>query len=104
MVITCLAGIIFALVLWRRAALASIYLIVACIVSLVGCLLYPTSEEMIIVFSRGWSPQAANAAWDIFSIAWSILRAVTYILLIVAIYVGRSTPPNTALEPTPTAP
>ena len=89
LIVTCLAGIVVARTFWQRTPSASKYLIVACTISLGACVLYPVSIQVFWVMLKNSDHQTVDIASNVFAAVWSILRSVSYILLMVAVYVGR---------------
>jgi len=90
MLIVCAVGIAFTLVWWNRAPRASLLALLGFILGLVISLLLPLVQQVI------WSGLAeveadTRARWSTaLAFVWAVLRAGTYLLLLMAVYAERS--------------
>jgi hypothetical protein len=85
MIIVGAGCIVVALVFWRRAPSSSLYLVLACSLSLALLFIYPFAWAYVLAHDYQTVP-GINFA---FRFGWSIFRAIFSILLVVAIYSGR---------------
>jgi len=97
-----LGCIVAALVLWRRAPLSSVLILLACGITLALLIVYPFAWAVAVRLVGG-DAQAVARIDILFGIGWAVVGAISTTLLVFAVYAGRKQP-NTALEPTPTAP
>ena len=88
MVIVALGSMVAALVLWRRAPLSSLLVVLACISSLALIIAYPFAYKAVVHLQAGDTQSLARID-NAFGLGWSIARAIYLILLVVAVYVGR---------------
>jgi hypothetical protein len=88
MIVVCIGCIVVAFILWRRAPSSSLYLVLACSLSLALFFLYPFAWAYVLANNYQTEPGIRFA----FSFGWSIFRAMFLILLVVAIYAGRKKP------------
>jgi hypothetical protein len=91
MIVVASASIVAAFVLWRRAPLSSLLLVLACVTSLALLILYPFAYEAA-VRSLGTDGRHVASIKIAFAVGWSVARAIYLILLVVAIYAGRKHP------------
>lgn len=91
MVVVMAAVSVTSLVLWKRAPLSSLLILVACIYTLALLLIFPFIHD-IVIHRFGTDSQSQAMAYFTFSMIWSTARAFYLILLIVAVYVGREKP------------
>jgi hypothetical protein len=86
-----LAAVLVILFRWQQAPRGSLWALLAFGLSLVLCLVIPIGQTGV----QSWAiqssvPMATRAS--IFAgmgVVWSVLRAITYVLLLVAVYAGR---------------
>ncbi|MEY2498615.1 MAG: hypothetical protein QOD12_2171 [Verrucomicrobiota bacterium] len=87
--LVCLVGVMVALISWRRSPAASLWTFLAFGLALLLCVLIPVSQQPMLRLMKESSLDArvnANIGLGVF---WSIIRAITYILLLVGVYSGR---------------
>ena len=90
-----LAACLVVLLKWKQGPACSVWALLGFGLALLLCLLVPTGET----FAQRWLIEshdtAAQVGWAMtrVSFLWSFLHAVTYALLLGAVYVGRRTPP-----------
>lgn len=87
-ILTLIGSIVVAVVLWRRAPSASLYVGLACGLSLVLLILYPVAWQVVRHVAEG-DPQTVRRINIAFAVFWSVVRSISTILLVVAVYVGR---------------
>lgn len=79
--VVCLVGIMVALISW--------------------CILIPISQQTMLRMMKESGVGTRVTANIVFGLAWSVLRAVSYVLLLVGVYAGRkstsATPPPLSL-------
>ena len=87
-IVVCLAAITVAFTFHRRAPSATLYVIVACGLTLLLLLLYPVAWQVVrrMFDSEPETVRRINIALAFF---WSMIRAISTGLLIIAVYVGR---------------
>jgi len=89
LLVTYLAGAMAALYYWGRAPKASLWTLLAFGLALLECLIIPVGQRIAgrIFMSAGYDAQ--RALFFMLSLFWSVLRALPYILLLMAVYTGR---------------
>lgn len=90
-VIICLVAVVVILTKWREARRGAFWALLGFGLALILCFVMPVGQTMI----RHWvfqdSDQASRMwAFSAFGMIGSVLQAVTYLLLLVAIFAGRS--------------
>ncbi len=91
MIVVALGVIVVAFILWQRAPLSSLLLVLACASSLVVLIANPFVYEAVV--HLGGSDAHSVASIDFaFQIGWSFFRAGYLILMVFAIYAGRKQP------------
>jgi hypothetical protein len=88
MIIVAIGCIVAAFVFWQRAPSSSLYLVLACSLSLALLFLYPFAWAYVLAHGYQTVPGISFT----FRFAWSIFRGIFLILLVVAIYAGRKQP------------
>jgi hypothetical protein len=86
-ILAALGGTATGVVLWKRAPLSSLLLVIACSSSVVLLLLYPLAYELLAGLTSGNDRSGLNF---VVRLLWSIFRATYLVLLIVAVYAGRN--------------
>jgi len=87
-ILTLMGSIVVAGILWRRAPSSSLFVGLACGLSLVLLILYPVAWQVARHVTQG-DPQTARKINIAFAVFWSLVRSVSTILLVVAVYAGR---------------
>lgn len=99
--VVCLVGIMVALISWRRSPVASVWTLLAFGLALLLCILIPISQQTMLSMMKESGVGTRVTANIVFGLAWSVLRAVSYVLLLVGVYAGRkstsATPPPVSL-------
>jgi hypothetical protein len=87
-IIVCIGSILVALLLWRQAPLSSLYIVLALAPTLVLLIGYPVAWQTVhhLLHSDTAILRKVNIAFAAF---WSIVRAISTILLVLAVYTGR---------------
>src|SRR5205807_6559145 len=85
----CLVGIMVALLSWRRAPAASLWTFLAFCLAFFLCILIPVSQQTVLRLMKENSFDARVTANIVLGVVWSVLRAVSYVLLLVGVYAGR---------------
>jgi hypothetical protein len=87
--LVCLVGIMVALISWRRAPAASLWTFLAFGLALLLCILIPISQQTMLRMMKESSLDTRVTANIALGVVWSIVRAISYILLLVGVYAGR---------------
>jgi hypothetical protein len=87
--IVCLVGIMVALISWRRAPAASLWTFLAFCLAFLLCILIPVSQQTVLRMMKESSLDARVTANIVLGIVWSIVRAISYVFLLVGVYSGR---------------
>ena len=87
--LVCLVGIMVALLSWRRAPAASLWTFLAFCLAFFLCILIPISQQTMMRMMKESSFDARVTANIVFGVVWSIVRAISYVLLLVGVYAGR---------------
>jgi hypothetical protein len=99
-VIACLAAGIVTLNQWNRASSASRWALYGFGLALLMTLIVPITQAAVHLWLRhsGQSLQTISLVFSSLGVFWSLLRAATYVLLLVAVFAGRPklTPPPPA--------
>lgn len=99
--VVCLVGIMVALISWRHSPVASVWTLLAFGLVLLLCILIPISQQTMLRMMKESGVGTRVTANIVFGLAWSVLRAVSYVLLLVGVYAGRkstsATPPPVSL-------
>lgn len=95
--IVCLAAAVVILTKWREASLGSLWALLGFGLALALCFAIPIGQTAV----RHWVTQNGNpaqlgVAFTSLAVFWSVLRAISYGLLLVAVFAGRSTVPGSA--------
>ncbi|MEI7940614.1 MAG: hypothetical protein WCK27_28380 [Verrucomicrobiota bacterium] len=88
MIVVALAAVVTACVLWQRAPLSSLLLVLASIWSLFLLIAYPFAYETVVHLTAP-SPQSIARLNFAFGLGWSFFRAGFLVLLVMAVYAGR---------------
>jgi hypothetical protein len=91
MIVVSFGAIVTAFVLWRRAPVSSLLVVLASISTLVLLIAYPFAYEAAVHLLAS-NAQSADRIQIAFGVGWSIARAGYLILLVVAVYAGRKEP------------
>ena len=93
MVLVCLGAGVVVLIKWRNAPAAALWALLGFGLGLILCFAMPIGHTLLQqwVFRSG---EQASRIWAVstFAIVGSVLHAVVYVLLLVAIFAGRPTP------------
>jgi hypothetical protein len=84
-IIVLIGCIITACILWRRAPASSLYIILACVFTMVLLFMYPFSWAIVLA-NRYQNIPGINTA---FSVGWSVARGIATVLFVIAVYAGR---------------
>ena len=85
MMLVAVACAVVAVVQWRRAPVSSLLVVLACGTSLALLLAYPFAYNAAVhLFAN------EDRIKVVFAFAWSFARAIYLILLVIAVYAGRS--------------
>jgi hypothetical protein len=88
-IIVLTGGIVFAFIFWQRAPAASLYVVLACGLTLLLLLLYPVAWQVAhYLFDYGDATKARRVNIAM-AVLWSIARAIATGLLLFAVYTGR---------------
>ena len=77
-----------ALILWRRAPVSSLLVVLASIVTILAFVVYPFAFAAA-VRSIGSDSESVSRINSTFGFVWSLFRAAYLIVLAVAVYLGR---------------
>jgi uncharacterized membrane protein YhaH (DUF805 family) len=88
-VIVCLIGCAVTVVKWREAGRGSVWALLGFVVALMLCLTIPITQavQYSLIKNHGVAQSARLVAGLAF--IWSLLRALSYALLLVAVFAGR---------------
>src|ERR1019366_6442581 len=87
-ILVCIGGIVVAVTLWRRAPSSSLYVVVACALTLMPLVLHPFAWQVARHTFEGTAltARSINVAFAVF---WSIERGIFASLMLLAVYSGR---------------
>ncbi|HEY2124859.1 MAG TPA: hypothetical protein VGG94_05290 [Chthoniobacterales bacterium] len=86
-----LTALLVILIKWQQAPRGSLWALLAFGLTLVLCLVIPIGQAGVQSWAMQSTVPIATRA-SVFAglgVAWSVLRAITYVLLLVAVYAGR---------------
>ena len=91
--LVCVVAGVIILVRWKQMARGAIWALLGFGLALILCILIPVVQTSV----QSWVMQGGDIAYraSVFtglSILWSVLRAISYALLLVAVIAGRSAP------------
>ena len=94
--LVCLLAGVVVLIRWRQASSGSLWALLGFGLALVLCIAIPVVQTAV----QHWVAQSGDIArrasvFTGLSVLWSVLRAATYALLLVAVFAGRSTAAST---------
>ena len=84
-----LIGFMVALLSWRRAPAASLWTFLAFCLAFLLCILIPVSQQTVLRVMKESSFDARITANIVLGLVWSIVRAISYVLLLSGVYAGR---------------
>ena len=85
LILVLIGCIVAASILWQRAPSSSLYVILACVFTLMLLFMYPFSWA--IVLANGYQKiPGINTA---FSVCWSVARGIATVVFVIAVYSGR---------------
>ena len=87
--LVCAVGIVVAFVSWRRSPVASLWTLLAFGLALLLCVLMPVGQQTMWYMVKESNVDTRITVNTVLGVIWSVLRAVTYILLLVGVYAGR---------------
>jgi NADH:ubiquinone oxidoreductase subunit 5 (subunit L)/multisubunit Na+/H+ antiporter MnhA subunit len=88
MIVVALGALVTAIVLWRKAPLSSLLVVIACITSIGLLIIYPFAYKAAQHLFATDAESSARIR-TVFGVCWSIARATYLILLVIAVYAGR---------------
>jgi hypothetical protein len=93
--VVCIVASVVVLVRWKEGARGSIWALLGFGLALTLCIVVPVVQTSV----QHWIMESGDAArrasvFTGLSILWSLLRAATYALLLVAVFAGRSMSPR----------
>ncbi len=88
MMVADLGAIVTAIILWRRAPLSSLFIILACGVTLVLLAIYPFAYRATVRLLAG-NAQTVSTINAAFGITWAVVGAISTTLLVLAVYTDR---------------
>jgi hypothetical protein len=99
MLIVCVVAGVVILVKWRQAGSGSVWAILGFGLALVLCFVMPAGHTLLQRWVFYGGMQGSRMwAYSAFSIVGTLLHALVYVLLLVAVFAGRAKP-NAAIPP-----
>ncbi len=74
--------------LWRRAPLSSLLIVLACGITLALLIVYPFAYEAVVRALANTHQDVAHVS-ALFGVAWAVVGAISTTLLVCAVYAGR---------------
>ena len=89
-IIVCLIACVVIVVKWRDGSRGSVWALLGFVVALILCLTIPITQSVqySLIKSQGLAQSAPLVAGLAF--LWSVLRAASYALLLIAVFAGRA--------------
>ena len=103
MIVVAVGAMVAACVLWRRAPLSSLLVVVACITSIGLLITFPFAYKAAQHLFATDAESAARIR-RAFGMGWSMARATYLILLVIAVYAGRQRSEERRAEQQPASP
>jgi hypothetical protein len=99
--LVCFAAGIVILARWNECSKASMWALFGFGLTAVLCFAVPVAQTAVQEWARqsGHTMIEGASLMAGISMVWSVLRAVTYILLLIAVFAGRSTSPPVSISP-----
>jgi len=99
--LVCFAAGIVILARWNECSKASVWALFGFGLTAVLCFAVPVAQTAVQEWARqsGHTMIEGASLMAGISMVWSVLRAVTYILLLIAVFAGRSTSPPVSISP-----
>ena len=91
------AGAVIAVLRWGRAPKASMWTLLAFGLALLLCLIVPVGQRIAGRLFMGADYRFQQVIFFALAFFWSVLRALPYLFLLIAVYSGRK--PDTAAPP-----
>jgi hypothetical protein len=93
--LVCLAACVIVLVRWKDAPRASLWALLGFGLSLGLCIVVPVVQTSVQTWMiRSGDAPSRTSVFAALALLWSVLRAVSYALLLVAVFAGRSGSPQ----------
>src|SRR3954466_4986416 len=86
--IACVAGLIITVTSWRKSPSASLWAMLGFALALALCILVPVGQQIVFQLVQGEAIARAKMN-SVLNLFWSMLRAASYVLLLIAVYAGR---------------
>jgi membrane-bound metal-dependent hydrolase YbcI (DUF457 family) len=87
--VACVAGLIVVVASWKKSPSASLWAVLGFALALALCFLVPLGQQILWRFMQDAEVVTRAKATSALGFLWSMLRAVTYVLLLIAVYTGR---------------
>lgn len=88
MLLICLVGAIVALTKWPQAPRASLWVLLGCLLGVLVSILAPVVQILSVEWMRGMAMSQRAPLFTGISLFWSLLRAVSFLFLIIGVYAG----------------
>jgi hypothetical protein len=85
LILVLIGCIVTACIFWRRAPSPSLYVILACVFTLILLFMYPFSWAFVLANGYQNTPGISTA----FSVGWSVARGIATVVFVIAVYSGR---------------
>ncbi len=85
----CVAGLIVVVASWKKSPSGSLWAALGFGVALALCFAVPLGQQILVRLMEDTEPISRAKASSALGLFWSIWRALTYGLLLIAVYAGR---------------
>ena len=99
--LVCLVAGVVILARWKQGSKGSMWALIGFGLAALICFAVPIAQTAVQDWVRhnGYTTSESASVMAGISMVWSVLRAVTYALLLIAVFAGRSTSPSSAQAP-----
>jgi hypothetical protein len=93
--LVCLAAGLVILARWKEASTGAVWALFGFGLASILCIAIPIAQAGVQewLMQSGWTVAQRASVFAALGFLWSVLRAITYALLLVAVIAGRSVPP-----------
>lgn len=94
--LSCLVGIVLCLIMWNRCKAAAIWGLLGFLLGGLLVIVIPVTQQLVLSLreSHHYSPSQISTYMSALSVLWSLGRAASYLMLGIAVFVGRSPKTN----------
>ena len=93
--LVCIAAIVVTILRWNDATRGSVWAVLGFGLACALCLIIPVAQMLTQqwMMRAGHKPEDVATVYQIQAVVWAILRAMSYVFLVLAVFAGRSSGP-----------